>query len=231
MSLGSTRNPPPLSLPLSAHPLYPEIVLIGQQGGKILDLGCGPGKDLLQLVKDGVPASNLCGMDKESGFQTLLSTSLRLEGISDPLSFISGDLTSLLPSPETNVEPSLARWFETQRGTFSVVVCNRLLHLLPPRQHAPLLSLVLSQLLLPTSSSPLLLVGLQRALPPSSTAISKSGYHPISSNPTSSETETHWLWESTEWDALLESVCALERKRSGSRVNWGSEFLDGAELG
>lgn len=189
MSTGSIRNPPPLSLPLSAHPLYSEIVRIGKGGGKILDLGCGrslpfpflsfhlslsshvdtdplthspfgtlAGKDLMQLINDGVPAFNVVGMDKESGvssnpfsflsrslqltrrfpallqFQNLISATARREGIPEPIAFVSGDVTTLLPTSNEISEPRLDSWFATHRSTFSVVICNVSI-LLPPLLH------------------------------------------------------------------------------------------------
>jgi len=70
------------------------------------------GKDLLQLIKDGVPASNLVGMDKEAGVSSRLSAllfpflhALKLTRRSSPF---SSSRTSYRPTRDAKGSPRLS---------------------------------------------------------------------------------------------------------------------------
>lgn len=77
---GFAANPYPcighyrfLALTLPTHPLYSEIVtqLRADPAARYLDLGCCFGQDLRQLVLDGVPSSQLSGLDIEGPLMEL----------------------------------------------------------------------------------------------------------------------------------------------------------------
>jgi SAM-dependent methyltransferase len=57
-----------LRLQIAEQPIYPEILSRVGSGSLFLDLGCGVGQVIRQLVYDGAPGENLYGSDVQQGF-------------------------------------------------------------------------------------------------------------------------------------------------------------------
>lgn len=131
---GFAANPYPcignyrfLNLTLLTHPLYDSIVLKlkSDSSATYVDLGCCFGQDLRQLVLDGVPSSQLIGLDIESplidlGYELFLD---------------HGTLDSKFVVVDIFKGAQSAPWTELVARGADVVHCSAFFHLFPlPQQ-------------------------------------------------------------------------------------------------
>lgn len=190
----------PLASRPHQHPLYPLLQQLATHS-TVLDVGCGPGKDLIELVSRGVPPHHLIGIDIEPQFGPLSTALSNSRGL-PPFAYIPFDIRTL------RLPPLIAH------GQLSGLISYRFIHLHPPPMQQVLLNFMLSVL-----SPPFLLIGLHRALPPDS----PSSWTPISTITPGSE--KHWLWNVGDWERLLEGSA----KARGDDVEFQSRFLEGGE--
>ncbi|KAJ5247766.1 hypothetical protein N7468_002749 [Penicillium chermesinum] len=113
-----------LNLTLLTHPLYQEIIrrLKSNPSSVYLDLGCCFGQDLRQLVQDGVPSSQLIGLDIEGPLMDL-GYELFLDQKTMESKFLVADIFK----GESQGEP----WTSLVANGADVIHCSAFFHLFP----------------------------------------------------------------------------------------------------
>jgi len=127
-----------LNLTLLSHPLYPDILkrLRDDADSVYLDLGCCFGQDMRQLVADGVPSTQLIGLDIEA---PLIELGYELFKDRDTLKsqFVVADVFA-----------GGATWAALQEKKADIIHCSAFFHLFP-LQHQTMAALNISSLVRP----------------------------------------------------------------------------------